>query len=162
MSGKRVQRRTFWDNTEKVTEVWRKLHNMCCSTDVVTVVKLSWQEWNTRAHIHQITNKLAQNYNSTAATHIYNVYAEARLNLCTLDSSQMVTRVSCFMLLFTFRHIYYRMLLQLLVHFCRKLHLIQPFYNFWLTTNNVILNLLAYSNSMYIPNFIYLHINNKY
>jgi len=103
-------------------------------------------------------DKQAQNYNWTDVTHMYNVYIDAHLNLCTLDSSRMVPmfnlRESHCMLLFTTIHklqnvitmtgVWYYISSQNLLftcqcqlHVCWKLQLIQPFYNFWLTTNMI-------------------------
>lgn len=131
------------------------LFNRCCYSGEI---KLTGVEY--RAHIHQTTNEhksiIQQMWHTSIMFTLRHVWISVPWTLLRWSHGH---HVSC---CFSQLHIYYRMLLQLLVHFCRKLHLIQPFYNFWLTTNNVILNLYAYSNSMYIPNFIYLHTNNKY
>jgi len=62
-----------------------------------------------RAHTHQTTNKHKIIIQQMRHTHTHNVHSEARLNLCTLDSSQMVTLFSPWgsrcMLLFTTIHI---------------------------------------------------------
>jgi hypothetical protein len=108
VSGARVQRRIFWNNMEKVTWVWSKLnggmvkvkwrYGESCTKCAVRQMVLPWWHKADRSAIHSTYTsgkKWAQNYNSTwhthTHTHIYYVYMEVRLNLCSVDSSQMVT-----------------------------------------------------------------------